>query len=162
MDKEFVPTVGAGGFQLGNPSGVDLAGLAAALGVFGEVGPRGGGMERLRGKGLLITAYLEHLLGRVLEEGKEEGKEPDFRIITPANPMERGSQLSLLLRDGLLEGVSRKLAEEGVVCDARKPGVIRVAPVPMYCTFEDVWRFVEILRRALRGGGWCLRSTSTW
>ncbi|KAK0647105.1 pyridoxal phosphate-dependent transferase [Cercophora newfieldiana] len=146
MDKEFVPTPGAGGFQLSNPSGVDLAGLSAALEVFA----RAGGIKKLRAKGLVLTAYLEWLLEGVLEEKRGSGKEPDFRIITPKDPRERGSQLSLLLRPGLLEKVSKALAENGVVCDARKPDVIRVAPVPMYCRFEDAWRFVQIFGAALR------------
>jgi kynureninase len=142
MDREFQPTPGAAGFQLSNPSVVDLASLSAALEVFGKAG-----MARLRSKGLVLTAYLEWLLDGILEDGRGE---PDFRILTPRNPMERGSQLSLLLRPGLLDRVSSVLAENGVVCDARKPDVIRVAPVPLYCKFEDVWRFVEILRGALR------------
>ncbi|KAK0624052.1 pyridoxal phosphate-dependent transferase [Immersiella caudata] len=143
MDKDFQPTPGAAGFQLSNPSVVDLASLSAALEVFGKAG-----MKRLRSKGLVLTAYLEWLLEGILDEdGKED---EDFRIITPRNPMERGSQLSLLLRPGLLEKVRRMLVENGVVCDARKPDVIRVAPVPMYCRFEDAWRFVQILRSALR------------
>jgi len=146
MDKEFQPTVGAAGFQLSNPSVVDLASLSAALDVFGRAG-----MPRLRSKGLELTAYLEWLLDGILEEQKgRKEEEKDFRIITPRNPMERGSQLSLLLRPGLLEMVSRVLVENGVVCDVRKPDVIRVAPVPMYCRFEDAWRFAQVLRLALR------------
>jgi kynureninase len=104
-------------------------------------------MRELRDKGLVLTRYLEWLLEGLLEEGV--GGKRAFRIITPGNPMERGSQLSLLLRAGLMEGVSARLAEGGVVIDVRKPDVIRVAPVPMYCRFEDVWGFVEVFRKAL-------------
>ncbi|KAK4176783.1 putative kynureninase [Triangularia setosa] len=148
MEKEFKPSRGASGWQLSNPSAVDLASVSAALGVFESVG--GEYMERLRDKSVVLTGYLEYLLeGLITEEVGKKGEEDAFRIITPGNPLERGTQLSLMLREGLLEGASKMLAEEGVVCDARKPDVIRVAPVPMYCRFEDVWRFVEVFRGAL-------------
>ncbi|KAH6839520.1 kynureninase 2 [Chaetomium sp. MPI-CAGE-AT-0009] len=146
MEKVFRPAEGAAGWQVSNPSVVDLACVRAALGLFGRVG-----MRALRDKAVVLTGYLEWLLLGLLEEGvgKGEDGEAAFRILTPANPAERGSQLSLLLRGGLLEGVSRELADGGVVVDVRKPDVIRVAPVPMYCRFEDVWGFITVLKRAL-------------
>ncbi|KAK3313651.1 kynureninase 2 [Apodospora peruviana] len=152
MQKEFQPTPGAAGFQVSNPSGVDLASLSAALSVFGMTS-----MAALRSKALVLTAYTEHLLDGLLrrlptEEGKER-RQALFQIITPRNPLERGSQLSVMLRPGLLDSVSASLAENGVVCDVRKPDVIRIAPVPMYCGFEDVWKFVQIFERAIMGWG---------
>ncbi|KAK0703945.1 pyridoxal phosphate-dependent transferase [Lasiosphaeria miniovina] len=148
MAKTFVPTPGAPGYQLSNPSAIDLAALSAALSVFGQTS-----MAALRDKALLLTAYAEHLLGTSLPSSAGNGHvagQPAFRIITPANPAERGSQLSLLLlRPGLLDRVSRYLVQNGVVFDARKPDVIRVAPVPMYCSFVDVWRFADVFRRAI-------------
>ncbi|KAL2255667.1 hypothetical protein VTK26DRAFT_2922 [Humicola hyalothermophila] len=156
--ERFVPARGAAGFQVSNPSAIDLASLTGALSVFAAAAaagrPGGTAMRRLRDKALVLTGYLEWLLIRLLEEGVGRkrlggGDVPAFRIITPGNPLERGCQLSLLLREGILESVSRALAERGVVCDARKPDVIRVAPVPMYCRFEDVWGFVEAFREAL-------------
>lgn len=146
--EKFVPAQGAHGFQVSNPSAIDLAALTGALSAFGMAGP---GMGRLRDKALVLTGYLEWLLMGLLEEGVGKGGkgEPAFGVITPGNPLERGSQLSLLLRPGILDKVSQGLAESGVVCDARKPDVIRVAPVPMYCQFEDVWGFIEAFRRAL-------------
>jgi kynureninase len=146
MEKEFRPAEGAHGWQVSNPSAVDLACVRAALGVF-----RRTSMKELRDKAVVLTGYLEWLLNGLLQEsvGTGEKGEPAFRILTPANPLERGSQLSLLLRGGLLERVSEKLAEGGVVVDVRKPDVIRVAPVSMYCRFEDVWGFVEVLKKAL-------------
>ncbi len=87
-------------------------------------------MEDLRSKSLLLTAYAEHLLNQILEDQKAD--EPAFRIITPKAPAERGAQLSLLLRQGLLEKVQGALSEAGVVCDQRKPDVVRVARCP--CT----------------------------
>ena len=73
-----------------------------------------------------------------------------FKVITPHDPRERGAQLSVLLKDGLMEGVSRALKEHGIVCDQRKPGCIRVAPVPLYNTFADVWTFMQVFRSAIK------------
>ncbi|KAG7109173.1 Kynureninase 1 like protein [Verticillium longisporum] len=142
MDNNFLPTVGAGGFQVSNPSAIDLASLAASLSVFAKTD-----MKSLRSKALVLTAYAEHLLDGILAD--ESKDEPSFRVITPRNPLERGTQLSVLLKDGLLDDVSAALTDAGVVCDKRKPGVIRVAPVPLYCTFEDVWTFMDVLRKSI-------------
>ncbi|KAL2170615.1 hypothetical protein VTG60DRAFT_4628 [Thermothelomyces hinnuleus] len=140
MAKDFRPAEGAHGWQVSNPSAADLACVGAALDVFGRAG-----MRALRDKAVVLTGYLERLLLGLLEKegaapgGRGEAGERAFRILTPADPRERGSQLSLLLRPGLLEPVTGRLAEAGVVVDVRKPDVMRVAPVPMYCRFEDVW-----------------------
>lgn len=143
MDNKFRPTAGAGGYQLSNPSAIDLASLSGALSVFNMVG-----MPALRSKSLLLTAYAEYLLDDILS--MEQGcVEPSFRIITPRDPNARGAQLSILLREGLLDIVGREFEEAGIVCDQRKPDVIRVAPVPLYCTFMDVWKFMGVLCRAL-------------
>ncbi|KAL2182104.1 pyridoxal phosphate-dependent transferase [Thermothelomyces heterothallicus CBS 202.75] len=149
MAKEFRPAEGAHGWQVSNPSAADLACVGAALGLFERAG-----MRALRDKAVVLTGYLERLLLDLLDRGGVTGRgneagEPPFRILTPADPRERGSQLSLLLRPGLLERVSGRLAEAGVVVDVRKPDVMRVAPVPMYCRFEDVWIFVRELEKAL-------------
>lgn len=142
MDNNFLPTVGAGGFQVSNPSAIDLASLSGALSVFEKTT-----MTELRTKSLVLTAYAEHLLDGILAD--DTGSEPSFRVLTPRNAHERGAQLSVLLRDGLLERVSDTFVDEGIVCDKRKPGVIRVAPVPLYCTFQDVWKFMDTLRKAI-------------
>ncbi|KAK6700897.1 Kynureninase 1 [Fusarium graminearum] len=142
MDNNFIPTAGAGGFQLSNPSAIDLASLSGALSVFNKTT-----MHDLRSKALVLTAYSEYLLDQILSES---GDSELFRIITPRDPLQRGTQLSVLLKDGLLDNVSAALEENAVICDKRKPGVIRVAPVPLYSRFEDVWRFMQILRGALK------------
>lgn len=144
MENRFVPTPGAGGYQVSNPSAIDLASLSAALSVFNKTS-----MRELRSKALVLTAYLEHLLDQMNVESGDE-QTPLFRIITPRDPSERGTALSVLLKEGLLDRVSEALEENGVMCDKRKPNVIRVAPVPLYSRFVDVWRFVQILRGALR------------
>ena len=145
MDNIFRPTAGAGGFQLSNPSIVDLASLSAALDTFNQAD-----MATKREKSLLLTAYAEYLLYQILAQDRHPTAA--FRIITPKDPLQRGAQLSVLLREGLLEKVVAAFQEQGVVCDKRAPNVIRVAPVPMYNTFEDIWRFMDILGRVILEG----------
>jgi kynureninase len=72
-----------------------------------------------------------------------------FRIITPSDVERRGTQLNILLKPGRLEALS-ELSEEGIVADKRKLEVIRMAPVPLYNTYEEIWRFVEIFKRDLK------------
>jgi len=99
-------------------------------------------MEPLREKSLRLTGYLEWLLRRELDGAIE--------ILTPADPDRRGCQLSLRVRSSASgKSVFRKLEASGVTCDWREPDVIRVAPVPLYNRYEEVWRFVEILGGAL-------------
>jgi kynureninase len=104
-------------------------------------------MKALRSKALVITAYAEHLLNEIV--ANDNGAEPALKIITPPNPLERGTQLSVLLRPGLIDRVADSFVDNGIVCDKRKPDVIRVAPVPMYCTFTDVFKFMEVLRKVI-------------
>ena len=131
----FVPFAGAEGWQLSNPSILAMAPLKASLDIFDAVG-----MEALREKSLMLTAFLQNLLDRI-PRGRIE-------IITPREPSSRGCQLSLrVLSDA--EELFRSLQDEGVVGDFREPDVIRVAPVPLYNTFHEVWRFASILTRLL-------------
>lgn len=101
-------------------------------------------MAELRQKSVQLTGYLEYLL---LKDTTDDTR--PFRIITPSNPKERGAQLSLLLKPGLLQKVASRLQEAAIVCDKREPGVVRVAPAPLYNTFSEVWLFVEQFRAAL-------------
>lgn len=140
---EFVPIPGAAGFQVGNPSALAICPLLASLEVFGLTS-----MSAIRKKSIELTSYLEELLRRSDSEGATDGTTQLYRIITPANPAERGAQLSILLKPGLLEGVMTDLEDQGVVVDERKPDVIRVAPAPLYNSFRDVWDFVNIFRLA--------------
>lgn len=99
-------------------------------------------MEELRKKSLRLTAYLQYLL-------LKDGAEQPFRIITPLDPLKRGAQLCLLLEPGLLDCVSSALQKAGIVVDQRKPGVIRVAPVPLYNSYHDVWAFTQVFKKAV-------------
>jgi kynureninase len=141
MDNKFVPIEGAKGFQVSNPSAIDLASLIASLSVFAETS-----MEELRKKSLSITAYAEHLL---LSDVPKVDGQPAYEIITPTDPEQRGAQLSVLFKkEGLLEKVGVGMEEAGVVADQRKPNVCRVAPAPMYNSYEEVFRIVRIIKGA--------------
>jgi kynureninase len=106
-------------------------------------------MADLRSRSLLLTAYAEHLLTQIAARNIKDSKFP-FEVISPRDPRFRGAQLSVLLQECLLDDVSAALEGNGVVCDKRKPGIIRVAPVPMYNTFEDVCRFMQVLEEAIQ------------
>ena len=135
MRYEFDALPGAEGWQLSNPPILSMAAIRASLDVFAEAG-----FDNLRRKAIKLTGYLEFLL--------DDLNDDRIRIITPRNPEERGCQLSIQVRnaDKSLHG---KLLEAGVVSDWREPDVIRVAPVPLYNTFADVYGFVERLKTIL-------------
>ena len=138
MEPGFRPIPGAEGWQLSNPPILSLAAIRASLDVFLEAG----GMEPLREKSVRLTGYLEWLLQRELGDAVE--------ILTPGDPHRRGCQLSLQVKSNASgRTVFERLEAAGVTCDWREPDVIRVAPVPLYNRFEEVHRFVEILRGAL-------------
>jgi kynureninase len=131
MEHEFKPIPTVESWQLSNPPIFQLASLRASLDIFKEVG-----MNVLREKSENLTGYLEYLI--------EQNSEGAIEIITPKDKNQRGCQLSLRAKN---EGkkLHQKLVSSGVVCDWREPDVIRVAPVPLYNTFRDVYNFVEIL-----------------
>ena len=137
MEPGFRPILGAEGWQLSNPPILSLAAIRASLEVFMEAG----GMEPLREKSLRLTAYLEWLLQQEAGDSVE--------ILTPADPGQRGCQLSFRVKSAASgRTVFEKLEVSGVTCDWREPDVIRVAPVPLYNRYEEVHRFVEVLRNA--------------
>jgi kynureninase len=133
MPGQFVPRAGADGWQVSNPPILAMAPLRASLALFDEAG-----MPALRAKSERLTGYLEYLLDR-LPAGA-------FEVITPRDPQQRGCALSILVRDRPREMLD-ELQRQGVVCDFRAPNVIRVAPVPLYNTFHEVWQFAHVLGR---------------
>jgi kynureninase len=137
MKKGFKPTSGAEGWQVSNFPVLAGAAQLASLDVFGKVG-----MKALRKKSLLLTGYLDFLLR------SSEQFEKKFTIITPSDPNERGCQLSILMKENG-KRILNKITEAGVISDWREPNVIRVAPVPLYNTFEEVFLFVEIFKRSV-------------
>ena len=135
MRGEFDPTPTAEAWQLSNPPIMALAAVWASLKLFDEVG-----MQQLRKKSIALTGYLEELVESL---GKDV-----INIITPKNPEERGSQLSIQVKNAD-KALFDDITERGVIADWREPDVIRVAPVPMYNSFEDAFRFYQILKEAL-------------
>ncbi|KAK4553582.1 Kynureninase (L-kynurenine hydrolase) [Recurvomyces mirabilis] len=144
MTNRFHPIPGAGGFQLSNTSVADSTAVKASLDVFKQTS-----IEALREKSLKLTKYLEESLDALAQEMRDSVGRECFSQITPREAEQRGAQISVLLDEGLLEHVMEALEKEGVVLDERKPDVIRVAPAPLYNTFEDVFRFIEAFREAL-------------
>ena len=138
---EFVPQSGAAGFQLSNPSVLDTTALVASLDIFNRTT-----MADIRARSVKLTGYLENLLLNA-SFGLTPNERP-FSIITPSNPAERGAQLSIRLKPGLLDTILEKLDENAVVVDERKPDVVRVAPAPLYNTYTDVWDFCQIFLTA--------------
>lgn len=132
MEKGFVPKTNASGWNISTAQVFNTVSLKAALELFDKAG-----MERLRAKSLQLTAYLEYLLHQLPNLA--------FEIITPTDAAERGAQLSLYFKERGKE-IHNKMIESGIIVDYREPGVIRVAPAPMYVSFSDVYRFYEILR----------------
>jgi len=132
MKKGFKPTKTAESWQMSNAQVLNMAAHRASLDIFDEVG-----MDKLAEKSLALTAYAEMLLLSL--------KNLKFEIITPSNPLERGCQLSLLFKSKGRE-VFEKLQSKGVIADWREPNVIRIAPVPMYNSFEDVYTLYEIMK----------------
>ncbi len=131
MEHKFKPIPTVESWQLSNPPILQLASLKASLDIFDKAG-----MKSLREKSEKLTGYMEYLIeqkgGNIIE------------IITPKDINQRGCQLSLRTK-GEGKKLHQKLLDRGVVCDWREPDVIRVAPVPLYNTFSDVYNFVEIL-----------------
>jgi kynureninase len=135
LEREFVPQEGAAGWQLSNPPILAMAPLRASLRLFDAAG-----VEPLRAKSRLLTGYLLYLIDR-LPGGR-------FEITTPRAPEEHGCQLSLRVLDRPKE-MFRALESAGVVGDFREPDIVRVAPVPLYNTFHEVWRFARVLEEHL-------------
>jgi kynureninase len=136
MDDRFVPMRGAEGWQLSNQPIFLLASLRASLDIFEEVG-----MKNLREKSVKLTNYLEFLLNEIHDDR--------ISIITPNNPNERGCQLSIRVGSSGKK-LFDELSKRGIIADWREPDVIRVAPVPLYNSFLNVYEFAAILRECLK------------
>jgi kynureninase len=133
MGPDFDAIQTAEGWQISNAPVMGMAPLLASMEIFDEVG-----MAAIRLKSEKLTGFLEYLITENL---------PDVNIITPANPAERGCQLSLVAPGG--NNTFNKLSKKGVVCDWRKPDVIRVAPHPLFNCYTEVYDFVELLKHSI-------------
>ena len=131
MGPDFVPIKGAEGWQISNAPILAMACLRASMAIFDKVG-----MSLIRSKSEKLTGYMEFLMNTISNK---------VEIVTPADATQRGSQLSLVMnKNG--KDVFNQLGLQGVICDWREPDVIRVAPVPLYNSFIEVYRFYEILK----------------
>jgi kynureninase len=137
MKKDFQPDYGADGWQLSNAPVLAMAVQNISLDLYNEAG-----RERLISKQKDLTAYLEFVLNDI----SERVESINFEIITPK---ERGSQLSILTH-GSGKELFNKISKEGVVADWREPNVIRIAPVPLYNSFTDVYRFGQVIEKSLQ------------
>ncbi|NXP33723.1 KYNU Kynureninase, partial [Leiothrix lutea] len=143
MENKLQLSEGINGFRLSNPPILLVCALHASLEVFSQTT-----MKALRRKSILLTGYLEYLIKHYYSEDKTNPGKPFVRIITPSQIEERGCQLSLSFSLPI-KSVFKELEKRGVACDMREPNALRVAPVPLYNSFHDVHRFIEILGSAI-------------
>ena len=137
MRDEFDVLPGAEGWQMSNPPILSMAAIKASLDMFDEVG-----LQKLIKKSKKLTGYLEFLINEL--------KDQRIKIITPKKPDERGCQLSIQVKNSD-RSLHDKLTKSGVICDWREPDVIRVAPVPLYNSYQDVYHMVDKLKNILHG-----------
>lgn len=135
MRFDFNPIPGAESWQLSNPPILSMAAIKASLDMFDEVG-----MNALREKSETLTAYFEYLINEIDTDR--------IKIITPSNPLERGCQLSIQVKNAD-KSLHQKLIDKHIITDWREPDVIRCAPVPLYNTFQDVYHMVDELKKCL-------------
>uniref|UniRef100_A0A8B9ZV16 Kynureninase n=1 Tax=Anas zonorhyncha TaxID=75864 RepID=A0A8B9ZV16_9AVES len=143
MENKLQLSKGINGFRLSNPPILLVCALQASLEVFGQTT-----MKALRKKSILLTGYLEYLIKHYYSEDKTNPEKPFVKIITPPRVEERGCQLTLSFSLPI-KSVFKELEKRGVACDMREPNALRVAPVPLYNSFHDVHRFIEILGSAI-------------
>jgi kynureninase len=137
MTGDFIPERGVNRFQLSTMPLFSLIPIAVSMEMFAEIS-----FSSLWNKSRQLTAYLEFLLTH-----EELGF---LKIVTPSDPQKRGAQLSIQVL-GADSSLRDKLRERGVMVDWREPGVIRAAPVPLYNSFEEVWRFSRVLKKSVGG-----------
>ncbi len=131
MRKSFKPMPSAASWQMSNAPVFNMIAHRASLDIFDEVG-----MPKIRKKSKKLTAYCLELL--------DSCDNVNFEVITPRNIRDRGAQLSLMVRKNGRE-LFDYLAERNVVVDWREPNVIRLAPAPLYNSYEDVWKLYDII-----------------
>ncbi|XP_075465580.1 kynureninase isoform X2 [Ascaphus truei] len=143
MENKLKLSPGIDGFRLSNPPILLVCSLHASLEVFSQTS-----MEALRKKSILLTGYLEYLIKHYYSENTAEPQKPFAKIITPSHFEERGCQLSVTFSLPI-KAVYEELKKRGVVCDLRGQNGLRIAPVPLYNTFHDAYRFIAILGDAI-------------
>ena len=139
--------------QGSNGSTLELTAVLGSLSVFRKTD-----MGALREKSVLLTGYLEYLLKAKfnLEDPLRELQDPLHALLTiqtPKEPGARGAQLSLKIHHEILDKVIEVLEENHIIVDVKRPSIMRIAPVPLYNTFDEVWRFAQVLEEALQLAG---------
>jgi len=138
MEPGFDPIESAEAWQMSNAPVLSMAAHKAALDIFVEAG-----MSAMREKSLNLTGFLEFIVNEV-----KTTTGVDLQILTPTNPSERGCQLSIVV-PGATKQLVKDLADRGIVVDWREPNVIRMAPVPLYNSFKDIFTFGEVFTEFL-------------
>lgn len=139
MEKGFEPIPTAEGWQLSNAPVLSMAVHKASLDIFEEAG-----IEQLHTKRKLLSGYLHY----ILDDINSRQPEKIIEVITPPTEKDRGCQVSMLMLKKGRE-IFEELTRQGVIADWREPNVIRVAPVPLYNSFEDVYRFGACISKLL-------------
>ncbi|KAK6460539.1 kynureninase [Scheffersomyces coipomensis] len=155
MLEEFDPINSALSYRQSNPSVIDIVSVKASLEIFKQVG----GVETLREKSIQLTQLLQDILTSskyYLPQSETDSSKFGFKILTPLNPEERGAQLSLLFQPhyddkskNVMERVNQYLHDQAIICDERRPDVIRFAPIPLYNTFKETFDATNKLIEAL-------------
>ncbi len=140
MPEQFIPIEGADGWQLSNAPVLSMAAHRASLEIF-----KAATMDKLTAKSKLLTGYLFYVINDILIRNQMSDA---VEIITPRDDNQHGCQVSMLVKKHGRK-VFDYLTQNGVVADWREPDVIRIAPVPLYNTFNDVFVFGKILEEAL-------------
>jgi kynureninase len=141
MEPGFEPMPGAEGWQLSNAPVLGMAVQLASLEIFEEAG-----MDRIGAKRDLMTAFTEFVIEDISERNKEKCT---FELITPKDKTQRGAQLSIQAK-GQGKALFNALSDLGVVADWREPNVIRIAPAPLYNSYEDCYWFGQLLEQAIQ------------
>lgn len=155
MLEKFDPIKSALSYRQSNPSVLDCVCVRSSLKLFAKAG----GINTLRLKSIELTSFLQELLTKspyYIDQESTDKSRLGFQILTPLVPEQRGAQLSLLFvphndepSKNVMEKVFGYLHSHGVICDERRPDVIRLAPTPLYNTFTEVWQAVELVDNAL-------------
>lgn len=136
MKRGYIPEPGAAGWQMSNAPVFGMAVHLSSLEIFHKAG-----MENIRAKSKMLTAYLQETLKYV----QNNNPALDFNVITPENPEHRGAQLSILVKENG-KALFDYITENGVIADWREPNVIRLAPAALYNSFTDIYELGETMK----------------
>jgi len=146
MSLDFKPSRSASGWQISSPGILGTSPVEGSLELLNRAG-----ISNIREKSKKLTAYLVYLIQELLAENY------GFRILTPEDPEKRSGHISIT-HDQEAYRINEALKSKGVVPDFRPPGIIRIAPSPMYNTFHEVWQVVQYLKKIMDNNEYELHS----